>query len=174
MSLLLIQLVTKDRGGSSLTYCLSCPILPWCCFNRKDGTRGCILSASFPPLTDQGQFCYCLSSILTLSPLVLKHRLCRKKENSSGGELRGGVGEIYLGGKKKSGPKKKGEEERWTDGVLSFWIRVETYRKGKKETTLGQLPDGRIRVTGEGSFKHVAVVYELGVSLREKSKGIAF
>lgn len=79
-----------------------------------------------------------------------------------------------MGGEKKSGPKKKGEEERLTDGVLSFWIRVETCRKGKKETTLGRLPDGRIRVTGEGSFKRVAVVYELGVALREKSKGIAF
>ena len=61
--------------------------------------------------------------------------------------------------------KRKGEE--LTGWMLSVWLRVEACRK---EVTLGKLPDGRIRETGEGSFKHDAVIYELGVSLREKMK----
>ena len=53
-----------------------------------------------------------------------------------------------------------------TGWVLSVRLRVEAC---SKEVTLG-LPDGRIRETGEGSFKHDAVICELGVSLREKTK----
>lgn len=35
---------------------------------------------------------------------------------------------------------------------------------------LGWLPDGTMRETGEGSFKHDAVICELGVSSSEKTK----
>ena len=113
------------------------------------------------------QFCYCLSCILTLSSLVLRRLLCRRKENSVGGEPQGRVGKIYVGGKKKSELEIKREEEELTGWVLSVRLRVEAC---SKEVTLGQLPDGRIRETGEGSFKRDAVICELGVSLREKTK----
>ena len=39
-----------------------------------------------------------------------------------------------------------------------------------KEVMLGWLPDGTMRETGEGSFKHDAVICELGVSSSEKTK----
>lgn len=65
---------------------------------------------------------------------------------------------------------KKREEDMPAAWGPSFLLRIENRGAVRRGIALGQVPNGRVRGSEEGSFKSGAAIYKLGVSLRERGK----